>query len=455
MLSYDPYGFGEALAQSGLFAGEQQSEFSSKDGTFRVVYVESANRLTNYKATIAWTKEIKGLARDWSAGQNVKLGFTGEPGFVADISSTMEWDMSSSGFSTLFIVGAIFWLCYRRTKPLLQLMSVLIVVFFVSLAAAGLFLKQLTVIGVGFASIMIGLSVDYGYFVYQKSLHHTGSVRDLQRICFQNIVWTAGTTAAAFFTLNLSSLPGLSQLGNLVGIGVFVGAVVMLTVFVPIAVRLKKVETRPSIVERWLSSPRFTKAGTWATLALVLGLAGALIFKGMPGLDFSSRSLRPRHSEAYNALDLLQAKLIDDRGLVNLIVSGTSEDEVLMRLRLAEQKLGAAKERGLVSDFRTALPLWPDTARQKENLPVLAKLAPEAPRLQEAMTAAGFTEDSFALTGEVLAGWGQMAAKPLPAWPENETSRWIFRRLVRHEGGQFLALGIVHPRRRQRRATHR
>ena len=32
-----------------------------------------------------------------------------------------------------------------------------------------IFLKELTVIGAGFASVMIGLSVDYGYFIYQRS----------------------------------------------------------------------------------------------------------------------------------------------------------------------------------------------------------------------------------------------------------------------------------------------
>ncbi len=445
LLSYDPFGFGAPLAQSGLFSGEQQSEFASADGTFRVLYVESAKPLTNYKQTIAWTNEIKRVARDWSAGRAVTLGFTGEPGFVADISSTMEWDMASSGICTFIIVGAIFLLCYRRVKPLVQLQGVITIVFFLSLGAAGLFLRQLTVIGVGFASIMIGLSVDYGYFIYQKSLTHTGSVRDLQRICFQNIVWTAGTTAAAFFALNMSSLPGLSQLGNLVAIGVLVGAGVMLTVFVPLAVRLKKVEPRPSIIERWIASPSVMNAGACATLALFALLAGTLIFKGSPAVDFSARSLRPRHSDAYDALDRLQAKLIDDSDLLSLVVSGDTEAQVLDRLRAAEAKFEAAKARGLLMNFRTALPLWAVPENQRANLPRLAALASDAPRMKQAMLDAGFTEESFALTGAVLADWAASAAKPLPIWPANDTSQWIFRRMVRHENGQFLALGIVHP----------
>ena len=147
----------------------------------------------------------------------------------------------------------------------------LLLIFVLTLAIAGLFFDQLTVIGVGSAAIMIGLSVDYGYFVYQRSQRHTGTLRELQRQCLQYIAWTAGTTAAAFFALNVSSLPGLSQLGNLVGVGVIVGAVVMLTVFAPLTLRRHQREGghAPSQVEAWLASPRFHRVGAWCTLALI------------------------------------------------------------------------------------------------------------------------------------------------------------------------------------------
>ncbi len=454
MLSYDPYAFSEALGGTGgtggirdsAGIGQVQSEFASKDGRFRVIYLQAATpRFTTYKDTLVWLAQIKQLARQWNPDPRIQLGFTGEPGFVADISSSMEWDMTSSGISTLLVVGAIFWLCYRRALPLFKLMSMLLLVFFLSLATAGLVLNQLTVIGVGFASIMIGLSVDYGYFIYQKSLQHTGSARELQAICFQNIVWTAGTTAAAFFALNLSSLPGLSQLGNLVGIGVVVGAIVMLTLFVPMAVKFKKVKQPPSFIERWLASPAFHRVGAGLTLALVLGLTATLFFKGPPSLDFSSRMLRPRQSESYTAMDRIQSQLIDDRHVLSLIVEGQSAQDVCTRMERAELQLRAAQTRGELVGFQSSLPLWAKPEQQSLNLPELANLAAQAPRLKQAMVAAGFTEESFALTEAVLSQWAAWSKAPVPIWPCNETSQWISRRTVRHENGHFLALGIVHP----------
>lgn len=469
--SYDPYDFAAPLASSGLMSGGQQSEFSSADGTFRVIYIESAKTFANYKETIAWIRQIKALcSTGWDGVGSVTLGFTGEPAFVADISGSTEWDMMSSGFVTLIVIALIFWLCYRRARPLLDLQAMLVLIFTFSLAIAGLFLSQLTVIGVGCAAIMIGLSVDYGYFVYQRSQTHRGTVRELQRLCVQNIAWTAGTTAAAFFALNLSSLPGLSQLGSLVGVGVIVGAFVMLGVFAPLTMRFHRAqgERPPSLIQRVVTSPRFLRNGAWVTLAIVAVLLGALAVKGLPGVDFSARSLRPRVSEAYAALDRLYEKLTDDRDLLSLVVSGANETEVLARLRQAEAGLAAAKEQGDVRSFRSALPIWPDPVNQKANLATLAALGPEAPRLKATMQAGGFNDEAFALTEAVLkqwAAWGQRVegiapSMPRPAtdspiseatarfppiWPDNESSRWIFRRAAHRGDGRLLAMGMVQP----------
>ncbi len=455
--SYDPYDFAEPLASAGLMSGGQQSEFSSADGTFRVIYVEATRTFKNYKDTIAWLTRVKSIATATAQPLGAKLGFTGEPAFVADISGSTEWDMMSSGFVTLTVIALIFWLCYRRARPLLDLQAMLVLIFTVSLAIAGLFLDQLTVIGVGCAAIMIGLSVDYGYFVYQRSQQHRGTVRELQRQCVQNIAWTSGTTATAFFALNLSSLPGLSQLGNLVGIGVIVGALVMLGVFAPLTMRFHRIQGQraPSFIERLVSSPRFLRNGAWLTLGVVALLLGTLAVKGMPGVDFSARSLRPRVSEAYSALDRLYERLTDDRDLLSLVVRGANETEVLDRLRHAESALTAAQARGDVRSFRSALPIWPDPVHQNANLATLATLAPEAPRLKETMQAGGFNDEAFALTEAVLKQWSDwrkrasqlstLNSQLSPIWPDNESSRWIFRRAAHRAEGQILAMGMVQP----------
>ncbi len=445
---YDPFGLTTPLAsESGLLGGAQKSEFSSGDGLFRVVYLEAARPFANYKEIAKWLAEVQKIATAAVAGTPITLGFTGEPAFVAEISTGMEWDMATSAFATLVLISLIFWLCYGQVAPLRWLMAMLLLTFVFSLATAGLFLNELTVIGAGFASVMIGLSVDYGYLIYQQSLRHQGSVGGLQWQCLQNIAWTSTTTAAAFFALNLSSLPGLSQLGSMVGLGVCIGALVMLGVFAPLAMRMRHgdVRTVPSRLDPLFASRRFAVIGTWFTVGMVVILLATLVIRGFPAADFSASTFRARHSGSQSALENLYRKLSDDRGLLSLIVSGRSESEVLTRLRDIRSRMDTAIEKGDAVSFLSPLPMWPDVERQKLNLAALAPVEARLPELKSAVLEAGFTEEAFGLTRAVI---GQVAAwqsADLPVWPENPTSRWILRRMARHEDGNYLALGMVEP----------
>ena len=448
LLSYDPYDLAGPLVASALATGAQQSEFSSADGTFHLIYVQAAKPFANYQAAGKWIAQVHQATAAWQGKDGLQLGFTGEPAFVASISSSMQSDMQSSGVVTLLIIALIFYVCYRRGWPLLELQGMLLLTFVVTLAIAGWCFDQLTVIGVGCAAILIGLCVDYGYFIYQRSQRHTGTLRELQMQCLNYIAWTAGTTAAAFFALNVSSLPGLSQLGNLVGVGVVVGAVVMLTIFAPLTLRRHQRDGghEPSSVERLVTSERFNRVGAGATLVSVGALLVALLVKGPPGTDFSAKPLRPRHSEAYAAIDRISERLLNGQSEpLSLVVEGDTVEAVRTRLVAAEAQLQAAEKRGEVRSFRTALLLWPDAANQQVNLPLLRSLEDQLPRLKQTALDAGFKEEAFALTENM---WRQIvpwSRQPTPIWPDNEASRWVFRRLAKQADGRWYALGFVQP----------
>jgi len=442
-LSYDPLRFSEALGDLLAKSAGNPGEFASSDGLFRVIYVEAPGPLKDYRHTIEWVAAVRQLAQETAS--RATIGLTGEPAFMAEISGSMQWDMQSSGIAALLIIGAIFWLCHHRIRPLLYLLGMLILVFVVSLGLAGLFLEELTVIGVGFAAIMVGLSVDYGYVLYQQWESHGGAARDLRRTCSPAILWAAGTTAAAFFMLNFSSLPGLSQLGNLVGIGVIVGAILMLAFFAPLIARLPWSPPRPSAVAAFLGSPRALRGGAWVVAGLVVILIGTLAWRGNPAFDASTRAFRPRHSAANDTLDKLSVRLTDERDFLSLIVSGKNEDEVLARLRQADAFLNDAVRQHTALSFLSPLPLWPNTAHQRANLDALAPLAAEEPRLREALAAQGFTDEAFALTGGVLQQWNDWKNQPVPLWPSGVASRWIMRRVASHAHGEYVALGIVRP----------
>jgi predicted RND superfamily exporter protein len=440
-LGYDPLRFSEALGGLEQAAQGAPGEFASADGKFRVIYLDAAPKLNDYRDSIRWVDEVRALAEKWNANGRVTLGFTGEPVFMAEISRGMEADMKSSGFVALAIIAAIFWLCYRRIRPLLALVAMLVITFILSLAAAGLFLHDLTVMGVGFAAIMIGLSVDYGYLIYQQWVEHGGSAQDLRKRCLPNIFWAAITTAAAFFMLNASSLPGLSQLGNLVGFGVVIGAFVMYFFYAPLIARLKWRPSSPSVAAAWFWSPKAMRVGAWFTGILVVVLIGSLIAAGGPTIDETTRALRPRHSPANEALDRLSERLSDQSNLLWVLVTGRDEAQVGERLHKIDHALRDLG--GPESSYTSPEILWPNAENQKANLPVLQGLAGESERLRSAIEQAGFSEEAFALTKAVGEEWKRW--KETPVWPSNDSSEWLLRRVASRGQDQVVALGLLRP----------
>lgn len=445
-LGEDPYRIIPALFPGGLPPESAGGGFSSADGTFRVLYVTPPLPLRNYHETAAWIATIRSLCASAPLAGGVRIALTGEPAFVAEISTSMQRDMVLSGIGTLMLIGLIFWWRYRRVVPLVILLLLLLLVFVLSLSTAGWFLHHLTAVGAGFASVMIGLSVDYGFFIHERSLRHPGGLSELRRKCFRNIFWTSGTTAAAFFALNLSSFPGLAQFGNMVGIGVCIGVAVMLAIFAPLALRFRehRPEKRPASGDSQHAA-RFRLAEA-TVLGMVLLLLSALAVKGFPRADFSPASLRSDNSPAQRALDELSRRLGGGHGdSLHLVVTGADTREVSDRLAKLQERLKEAEARGDMTGSFLPLPFWPEERNHAGNLAALKRVVPDLPRLRATLLESGFSESSFSLTQAIFVQIGTWKSGETIRLPQNASGRWITERMIRPDAQPPLALGFAQP----------
>src|SRR5688572_27482136 len=117
---------------------------------------------------------------------------------------------------------------------MLWLLTLLAVVLAATLALGGLLFGTINVVSMGFAAILLGLAVDYAVVHYQEALAHPDlSIPEIRSAIAPSIFWAAATTIAAFLVLNFGGLPGLAQLGSLVGLGVALAAFVMIFAFLP------------------------------------------------------------------------------------------------------------------------------------------------------------------------------------------------------------------------------
>ncbi len=465
--SFDPYDLlmVPALTNfSGLSAEQGQRAFASADGAFRVIYVQARTELGNYRECSEWLKLVQAAvgsaqtnAADWAG---VTVRYTGRPVFVSEIAASMQRDLSGSVTGTAVVIAILFWLTHRRWLPMLWLLALLAMILAATIGLGGLLLGSISVVSLGFAAVLLGLAVDYAVVHYQEALSHPHlSVPEIRRAIAPSILWAAITTITAFLLLNLGGLPGLAQLGSLVGIGVALAALVMVMLYLPPLFRGRREPPSSYARPRWWTffvPPRETAAaaaGTGAAssraamgvTALVIVLAGAVLLAQRPRLDRTANALRPQTAGAETALEEVTTGL----GLPNdplwVVVSGTNEAAVYERLVKAESLLKQAQSNQVISGSMLPVPLWPHPKNQAANRATARLLGARGPLLREAAASAGFATNALFLTDELVRSWARAGESSAVVWPTNGMSRWILKQFVARSTNEWFAMGLVNP----------
>jgi predicted exporter len=437
-LAYDPLNLLSALPSTAA-PDLANREFSSLDGRTRLLYVTPVSPTPSKD----WVSQTAKLIQEWQSAsperRAANVGWTGEPAFVQEISDAMEQDMRWSSISSLVFAALIFFLAHRRLRPLGVLLFYVGCSFAIALGLTALIFPGLSIISVGFAAILAGLTVDYGFILYQRRIEHSGTLQQLRAATSPGILASAVTTAAAFLSLNLSGLPGIAQLGTTVAIGVLAGAFLMIVFY---ARNLHKM---------WLPAPGPTRplprhlllAGKTCALLVLLTAACTLVFLGFPRWTADTNSMRPRESVAYPTLDRLGLALGNNHAVLNVVVAGPTESIVSEKLALARTSLGQALEADVILSFELPDLLWPHADVLKSNLASASATISEKQPLCELLTDAGFSESGTFLTGGILDQWQAWQTSSTSPLPENAAFHWIARRTMSLGGPEFAACGVA------------
>lgn len=473
-LAYDPLGLTRLpeTAAGTLPAMNQGHEiFSLGDGSRRVLFIQAAGELRTYKDCDEWLRQIKPIVRAAAesasaAGASIVTGYTGRPAFVAEIALGMQRDITLSVTGTALIIAVLFWLAHRRVKPMLWLLALLVVVLGATLGLGGLFFGLINVVSLGFAAILLGLAVDYAVVHYQEALAQPElTIPQVRRAIAPSIFWAAVTTISAFLALNLGGLPGLAQLGTLVGLGVGLAACIMIFEFLPPLFPERRGDKPPGKSSASKApTPTAELAGSAgnpsgfrgavlllpqrAALALtvvLLAWASTLLWFGPPPIDPTADPLRPRHSPAYGTLAELQTFWNQGREPLWLIVAGNSEARVAEQLRQAEPTLATGVSNQLVAAFTLPTSLWPRPEFQERNRVTAQVLAGQKEAFRRAAQTNGFAPESLGLAEAVLTTWDQASRTPGAFWPTNRMSRWLFEKFSARTGTNLLAIGLLYP----------
>lgn len=453
---YDPLGLARGALQllsggKGDMTRVMGDEFSSADGTLRLLFVTPPGKaLADYRAANAWLTQIKHEVREvWLAQQEelkgVKIGFTGDPAFQAEIATGMEADMRQSVGAVTFIVGFLFWLLHRSVKPLFWLLLAILCANLLTLGTAGAIYGSLNVMSMGFAAIMTGLIEDFGVIGLHFSREHPGEgYARIWRRALPGVAWSAVCIAAVFGMLGLSQLPGIAQLGVLSALGVLIGAAVMLFGFLPQGMRSGPIQEHQGATRVAL---RMQSVMGWVVGAALLAATVALCVRGFPRMDFGSAVLRPDKSEAFDVFEDVEKRLLDanaEPGRTVPVVFAAKNAKALRQSMLNTEKALRSDE---VESHLLPLALIPNAAAQPVNLAALRTLAQRESELRQAVDAGGFTEVAFSLTQKVLQQWDAWAAAKTtdagPLWPKPVVLENLGGIVSKHEEHGWMALGSL------------
>jgi len=453
--SYDPFGLTQlppAIAGAAPGFGQGQDMFASADGAFRLIFVKARGELNGYRECTDWFDAVKNIAESsLPPASQVTLGYTGRPVFVAEISASMKHDITLSVGGTALIIACLFWLAHRRWKPMLWLLTLLALILAGTLGLGGLIFGAVNVVSMGFAAILLGLAVDYAVVHYQEALAYPLlSVPEIRRAIAPSIFWAAMTTISAFLVLNFGGLPGLAQLGSLVGLGVALSALVMIMAFLPplFPDRMAPRASQPApAIEKPAAEPlRPLRANLVFTLSggLILFCAFTLSF-GWPKMDASTHAMEPRHSQAYAALNAIKEKLGQKQEPLWLVVAGRDESQISERLAAIKPVLDNAVSNHLLTGFTLPDALWPRPQMQSANRATARRLVAESGAMRAAALASGFTGASLGLNDEILQTWRQAASTTNVLWPSNAASQWIFEKIAARDPQGLFAAGFLYP----------
>ena len=421
--------------------------FASEDGTFHLMHVDPAAPLKNYQQATVWLGQVRAVIADWQKANPeraaLKVKLTGGPAFMTEIAGSMEGEMKGSMTGSLGMIIVVFLLAHRRLKPLGYVVVLLLLTVVVTMAISGYLFGQLNVVSLGFAAILFGMVVDYALVLYQEGLAEKGKTpAEIRAMVAPGIWWSALSTAASFAALSLSGLPGLSQLGILVAIGIITGAALVLHYFPNV---LPKTDTeRTEVVDDSAASApsAFPRIGFYSGMILTV-LAIVVVVRGTPGLTTSSEPLRPRHSEAYEAMDALKVELGRTREPLLVVFNGSTDEEIARRLVETQVKLAKLQTQGLISDALLPDSLWPKTENIAKNLLVLKSIAADAGAVREALLAGGFTTNSYRVAETMFHYWdGQGTSLQLP---QGMAAKWVIEQVLVRGHAERFALGIITP----------
>jgi uncharacterized protein len=180
---------------------------------------------------------IRQAAHDLPSEYGARVRLTGPVPIADEEFSTVQQGALVNGIATLVVVLAILWLALRSGRIILAVAINLFIGLAITAALGLMMVGALNLISVAFAVLFVGLGVDFGIQFAVKYRAERHDVDDLRlalvragRTVGAPLTLAAAAVAAGFLSFLPTDYRGVSELGQIAGLGMLIAFVTSITV---------------------------------------------------------------------------------------------------------------------------------------------------------------------------------------------------------------------------------
>ncbi|MDT8425061.1 MAG: MMPL family transporter [Methyloprofundus sp.] len=307
--------------------------------TRRIVIAKPKRDFHSMMPATAAVEKAREITAQLSAGMaNLTIDITGDVVLQHEELESIGDGAILSGIGSLILVLLILFRCFHSVKLLFATLITLLMGLSLTAGFAALAIGHLNVISISFAALYIGLGVDFAIHV---SLHYRNGIsknysnfiaikKALHGVGF-SLFLCALTTAIGFFAFVPTDYKGVSELGLISGVSMFIGLGLSL-VFLPALLsllHLKKAHTFESSEQTsWLQTVPLRHKKAIRIISITLAVA--CLF-ATPYITFDSNPVNMRNptSPSVIAFKELLTSTTDSPYALNALCNSTEEARAL------------------------------------------------------------------------------------------------------------------------------
>lgn len=280
------------------------------------------------------------LNLDKEYGAHIRL--TGEQPLADDEFASVQQGAALNGAITAIVVLVILWLALRSGRLIGAVLVTLVVGLVVTAALGLMMIGSLNMLSVAFMVLFVGLGVDFGVqfgVKYREERFQDNrldaAILKTARLIGLPLTLAAIAVAESFFSFMPTAYRGLSELGQIAGVGMFVAYFANMTllpalisVFKPKGERASPGFAFLAPVDKWLAEHR--KPVLIGTLVVVVGASPLLLHLRF---DFNPLHLKDPHTESMATLIALKNSPVISINDVSVLAPSLAEaDQIAVKL---------------------------------------------------------------------------------------------------------------------------